>query len=317
MSVNPRPVEFFARQLALRLASPPLVTPELEQALTATWTRCKLAWPDVPMTLAQFLPHLAAKLDERACDAAGVAGALREWEHVGDLYLAYACAKGGAEALEAFDTHFISGLGAIAQRFGNAGIAIDEIQQGVRERLFVGNGSRPPGVLEYSGRAPLSSWVFVVASRVALNLVRASKKPLAEGDEKILGLPAPDANQELAYLKKLYKREFSDALTQAMATLPARDKTLLRQHYVDGVTQKQLASVYGVHRVTLVHWVERARDALQERTHHLLLQRLGITPRTLDSITRLVQSQFGASLERILQGDDEAGSQRGSGPGCD
>ncbi len=279
------------------------MTPELEQALDEVLVVSRAAWPGVNAAPERLMSHLAEKVDESQLDAAGVARVLRAW-HVEDLYLACACAHGDTSALAVFEQRYITGLGAIVGRFANAGVPVDEIQQAVREKLFVGVGSRPPAIAEYSGRAPLASWVFVVSARVALNLVRAMKRPLAEGDEKILGLPAPDSNQELAYLKKLYKTEFAAALKDAMATLSLRDRTVLRQHYVDGVTLKQLAGVHGVHRVTLVHWVSRARDALRDQTHHLLLQRLGITPRTLASITRLVQSQFGASLTQILQGDE-------------
>jgi hypothetical protein len=48
-----------------------------------------------------------------------------------------------------------------------------------------------------------------------------------------------------------------------------------------------------------------AREALRDETHRLLLLRLGITEHTLDSIARLVRSQFGISIDRILKGGDE------------
>jgi len=263
---------------------------DADQAATDIWTACRAAWPTVAVTEEQFMRYAAERIDGNPT------------EHMTDLYLACGCAQRDPAALEAFEGRCLTELGSMVKGIGKAGVGLDEIKQALREKLFVGAPEKPPAILEYSGRGPLSTWVFVVATRVALNLLRAVKVPVEGADARILGMEAPDADQELAYLKELYKKEFGEALALAMAALTDRDRTLLRQHYVDGVTLKQLAQVYGVHRVTVVHWTERARDALRDRTHQLLLERLGITTHTLESITRLVQSQFGESLEQILRG---------------
>jgi RNA polymerase sigma-70 factor, ECF subfamily len=252
------------------------------------WSACRDAWPGLSVTREQFLSYAAERVDT---------------EYVTDLYLACACAHGDATALRAFDAQCLAELGGIVNGIANAGVGLDEIKQALREKLFVRGPEKAPAILEYSGKGPLSTWVFVVATRVALNLVRGLKVPVPNGDARMLAIAAPDANQELSYLKELYSKEFAEVLASALAGLPERDRTLLRQHYVDGVTLKQLATVYGVHRVTMVHWAERARDALRDRTHQLLLERLGITTQTLESITRLVESHFGDTLVQVLRGD--------------
>jgi RNA polymerase sigma-70 factor, ECF subfamily len=301
------PAELFAGELGRGLQSVLVLTPELEDAVHQVWANSRAAWPEVRLAPSQFLPYLAARMEGSGVDGHEVALALRGWKHAAELYLACGCAHGDAAALAAFERRYIDGLGAVIHRFGNAGVGLDDVAQSLREKLFVGVADGEPAIVEYSGRGPLSSWVFVVATRIVLNLVR-SKSPGAGSDDKILGIIDTDADQELAYLKRLYRKEFAEALTEAMSSLTDRDRTLLRQHYLDGVTLKQLASVHGVHRVTMVHWAERARDALRDRTHELLMDRLGVGLHTLHSIARLMQSHFGGSLRGALRGDDGDGS---------
>jgi RNA polymerase sigma-70 factor (ECF subfamily) len=300
------PAELFTRELGRGLRSVLVLTPELVDAVHQVWADSRAAWPEVCLAPSQFLPYLAARMEGSGVDGHEVALALRAWKHAAELYLACGCAQGDAAALDAFERRYVAGLGAVVHRFGDAGVGLDDVAQSLREKLFVGVGDGEPAIVEYAGRGPLSSWVFVVATRIVLNLVR-SKSPVAGRDDKILGLADANADQELAYLKNLYRKEFAEALTEAMSSLTDRDRTLLRQHYVDGVTLKQLASVHGVHRVTLVHWAERARDALRDRTHELLMDRLGVGPRTLHSIARLMQGNFGGSLRGVLRREDEGG----------
>jgi RNA polymerase sigma-70 factor (ECF subfamily) len=276
---------------------------ELERALQGVCTQSRAAWPGVEVAPEYFLPYLAERMDGSRGEQS-VVDRLGTWEHVPDVYLACGCARGEPSALEAFDVRFLTDLRGVVRRLDRSGVPLDEIRQALRERLFVERGAKPLGITEYGGSGPLAAWVFVVAARVALNLLRAAKVPVEGDDSRLLALPAPDSNQELAYLKTTYGEAFSVALREAMASLPARDRTLLRQHYLDGVTLKQLAQVYGVHRVTMVHWAEDARDALRDRTHQLLLERLGITANTLHSIARLIESQFGSSLRRALAVED-------------
>jgi RNA polymerase sigma-70 factor (ECF subfamily) len=294
------PCELFTEHLGKRLGTPFAVAPELERALARVWADGHAAWPSVHLAPETLVPCLAQHFKGDARDAAGIARSLLEWEHATDLYLACACLGGDSGALEAFERRFISGIRGVSTRLGHSGVPLDDIQQALREKLFVGHAGKPPAIAEYGGGGPLASWVFVVAARVALNLLRAVKAPLRSDDEKVLALPAAESNQELAYFKTLYQEEFSTALKDAMASLCARDKNLLRQHYLDGVTLKQLAHVYGVHRVTVVHWAERARTALRDRTLELLLERLDVTALSLRSIARLVQSQLAPNLASAL-----------------
>src|SRR4051812_26013639 len=88
------------------------------------------------------------------------------WEP--DLTLAAACAAGDASALAAFERDFLPQVPGYLTRLAKQPAFIDEVQQLLREKLFVAKK-----ILEYSGQGPLGAWLRVVTVRLALDLLRA------------------------------------------------------------------------------------------------------------------------------------------------
>ena len=79
-----------------------------------------------------------------------------------------------------------------------------------------------------------------------------------------------------------------------------RDRNLLRQHYLDGLTMETIAPLYQVHRITIVRWMEKARAALGKATRHQLSSRLQVERTELESILRLIDSELDMSVRALL-----------------
>src|SRR5260370_1220010 len=81
----------------------------------------------------------------------------------------------------------------------------------------------------------------------------------------------------------------------ALAALAERERNVLRQYYIDGLTIDQLAALYQVNRATTARWVAGARLSVVAKTREHLVDELGIAAGEADSIIRLVRSQLDVS----------------------
>jgi RNA polymerase sigma-70 factor (ECF subfamily) len=163
----------------------------------------------------------------------------------------------------------------------------------------VGSEASPAKIGAYSGRGPLAGWVRVSAVRVAVSLRRA-EHPAEAPREDALDPLVPAVDPELDALKLRYAAAFNAALRDAFAALPPRDRTLLKLHYVDGVSVERLAVSYNAHRVSASRWLSAARARVLEETSRLLRGREKISESEFDSLARLVQSRLEVSLRSAI-----------------
>jgi RNA polymerase sigma-70 factor (ECF subfamily) len=239
---------------------------------------CRAALPELDIDETELVAFVRARGSE-------------DEAHVVDLCVAWACLAGRAHALAVFQRlygdvidHSLRGLDRLAR---------DDARQILHQRLFVGDA---PKLATYSGRGPLRHWLRVVARRIVLELVD-EREPLAD-DWEVAALPVAGDDPELAYVKARYRAEYKQAFAAALAALGERERTILAQYHVDGLTIDQLGALYGVHRVTASRWVLRAQDELRRHVLEWLDQRLGLSAADLRSVTRLVRSQLSLSLAR-------------------
>jgi RNA polymerase sigma-70 factor, ECF subfamily len=270
---------------------------ELEPLLAGILARAIAAWPSVGIDPAHFVRAIAERLP--AADPAALAALQTD-----DLYLACGCVEGDPAALAAFEARH----GPVIERSIVAiGVSPDDradLGQIVRERLLVSPATgEPPRIVKYLARGSLAAWVRVVATREALRVLpraQRSERHAAASDEQLAGLTASDDDPEVGYLKRHYRDEFKQAFHVAVAALDARERLLLRQHALDGLSIDQLAALHGVHRATAARQVHSARDAVLAATRRELTRRLRLSPRALASVMRLIHSQLDLSLPRVL-----------------
>jgi RNA polymerase sigma-70 factor (ECF subfamily) len=261
----------------------------------------RVAWPGVdvdPESYARFV-------DERAGEGVDP-GAL----HAADLYLACAAAAGDARALAAFERRYIADVPSFLARVERSPAALEEVQQALRDLLFVARPGRPPKIAEYAGRGTLGSWLRVVTVRLHHNLRRQDRDHAPLEDE---GPPAPlpDGSPELALLRAHGGAAFNHALRDAFAALSTRDRSLLRLHFLDGLNVDQLGLVFGVHRATAARWLAAAREQLTAGTLALLRERLALSQEELSSLMGLLRSRLSVSLRGLLREPDRGASGAG------
>jgi RNA polymerase sigma-70 factor (ECF subfamily) len=252
----------------------------MHEALAA---RGRAVWPGIEVSDGQLAGHLA-RLELPA-------------EPHADLYLACACAVGDPAALAAFDTSVLSQVGSFVSRIDASPPFADEVRQALRERLLVARGPLPPRIAEYSGRGALGAWVRVAAVRVAIDLHR---DPPDTARLSAAPAIARELSPDLQLLKARHQSDYEDALRGAFLTLDAKERNLLRMHFVDGLTVDRIGLIYQVHRATAARWVQAVREKLLHEVYRCLGSRLRLSPTELDSLTALVQSQLQISLTSLF-----------------
>jgi RNA polymerase sigma-70 factor (ECF subfamily) len=167
----------------------------------------------------------------------------------------------------------------------------DELLQHLRQRLFLGTEETGPKLAEYGGRGGLERWVRAVAARLALNLRRDRKdERFAElGEDELIGAPIGAEDPELAHIKGLYRQEFKQAFSEALASLEPELQNFLRLYYLE---LSQLASLYRFSVPTMSRRLAKAREAALEATRSVLQRRLTVSADELASIMRLIQSRL-------------------------
>ena len=268
---------------------------DAEQRLAIGLTQARLAWPNLSIADAPFLAFLGERLEP----AATLNDALQKVE-LSDLYLACGCARGDRVAFALFDEHVLDRLHRTLARLDLDDARVADVQQTVRMQLFVSDGTSAPKIAQYSGRAALSSWVHVVAMRVALR-AKSGDARHGSGQDELLGeLPTPGDAPEVSYLKQRYQEPFRDAFRAALKALPARERTLLRQSFIDGLSIDELGRLYGVHRATAGRWVAQARRTLLSTTREEMMALIGVSEPECDGIMRLVKSRLDVTLRGLM-----------------
>jgi RNA polymerase sigma-70 factor (ECF subfamily) len=247
--------------------------------------RAREAWPEIAVSDADFAAYLA---ERSAGDTARIA----------DLYLACACARRDPRALALFDEHVLGEVPRYIAHVDGSKAFADEVRQALRERLFLGDA---PKILEYTGRGPIGGWIRVAAIRIALNMRRDSARKLSR---EAADAPRPSSSDlELQMLRARYASEVEQAIEETLRGLTRDERNVLRMHYLDGVGTDAIGKAYGgVHRSTVLRWIEAAREKILAETRRLLAARLGLGASDLESLVGLVKSQLDTSIVRVLRG---------------
>jgi RNA polymerase sigma-70 factor (ECF subfamily) len=269
-------------------------SPELEALLAQLVATAAVAAGDV----ARFLGDVAARLPPDEPPARALA-AIR----AADLALATACARGEPAALARFEAAYADQVAQAHRRYRGAPVTLDELRQAVRERLLVAAPGTAPRIASYQGRGELGAWVRMVAVRHLLDLVRAdgARPDRPGGDDAFADRAIAGDDPELAFLKRQYRDAFRAAFGRALAGLEPRDRNILRHRYLDGLEVAEVATIYGMHRVSMSRVLGRLRDELLSAVRREFLGKLGLGAEELEGVMGLIGSQLELSLSRLLK----------------
>lgn len=276
----------------------------LERVLANAVARARAAWPELPLAGERFASFLGDRVSPDEIEAAPVE----------DLWAACACDVRPDEATDAGDPARARAIAAVEARYfpdveaalrkmGTHASRIDELKQVLRHHLFVGDpaAGTPPRIADYRGTGDLRGWLRVTATRAALKLIRRDARDVP-ADDVLLEASAAHDDPELSYMKQAYRAAFKEAFQEALESLSPRERLLLKQQVVDGLSIDELGALYQAHRATAARWLSSAREKLLSRTKRIFMMHARISAEECESIMRLVRSQLDVSIHRRLSG---------------
>lgn len=217
-----------------------------------------------------------------------------------DLYVACACASGDRAAISAVTSRWLADIRRSVLKAGVADDRADDVMQRLTEEWFVPTSARRPRIAEYTGRGDLRGWFRISATRAALKVHRKDKQEGLVNDDAVFEARASADDPELAYVKAHYREEFKTAFQLALDELPSKDRLLLKQHTVDGLSIDELSRLHSAHRATCARWLASAREELLKQTRKHFISRARISEGECESVLRLVRSQLDLSIKRRL-----------------
>ncbi len=215
------------------------------------------------------------------------------------LWIALACARGDANALRDLEAHTFPGARSALGRMGLSADEIAEVLQILREKLLVAEPGEAPGILAAAAHGDLPGIVRVAAVRTALNLRRKDHR-IDLANERLLTELCPDDDPELATLKEQHRAAFKAAVEDALTSLTAQERNVLRLHLLHALSIDAIGATYQVHRATAARWLGGIRAKLDRETRRLLREREGLSDPEFDSLVRLVESRIQVSFRRVL-----------------
>lgn len=255
-------------------------------------------WPTIKVPTEVFVRFVARHVSVDSLDT----DTLRRI-HLGDLYLACAYGLDMPEAMAAVEEQCMPHARRALQRLGASSAQIADILQELRARLCEMQ-SAEEARRGYSGLGDLKGWLFTCAVRRWLSLQTRENRELELSESADLIL-AREADQEVALMIQLYKEPFQRAFRTAVTLLTARERNLLRAHFLLRHSVQRIGQHYSVHHATAARWVRSAQQKLAEQTRLLFLRHVPLSAQNLTQIMMAIQSQLSLSLAWLLTPDLE------------
>lgn len=198
-----------------------------------------------------------------------------------------------------FDEVVLSEAKATLLKRGATREEADEIAQRVRVTLFAGP---QPKIGDFRGSGSFIGWVRTFAVRAWIN-ERTRGAPRANAADALLATIAPSTEGAESVSHRQLAPIVRTALREGLASLTPRERSILQFVVVDGTGLEQVASVYRVHRTTVMRWLERALDEVRTKVRRAIERDAGLTASDVESALDYVARGFDTTLTRYLDMD--------------
>lgn len=216
-----------------------------------------------------------------------------------DLALVWAVLQGNAGALNRVDALIVG----LARRAAGNAIEPAELAQRVRTRLLVSEKNKEARLSTYDGRGRLKSWLWTATKLELLQATRGMGQAPTEDVDELSHLASAQRSPEAAARSQRDAKIVSRALRDALEVLDAKERTLLRMRFVDGVSTEELGRMFQVHRTTAQRWIEGAQAKIMTAMRARLQEQAKLARADVDSLVGDVAQSISLHLSQVLTKD--------------
>jgi RNA polymerase sigma-70 factor (ECF subfamily) len=113
-------------------------------------------------------------------------------------------------------------------------------------------------------------------------------------------LASSQKSPESGVLQEQVGETLSSAMTTAALALTAKERTLLRLHFLEGMTLDELARTYASHASTVSRWLTDAKEHFLTVVRDEIGERSGMGRLAVDSLVRTMHGKLDISLRTAL-----------------
>lgn len=224
-------------------------------------------------------------------------------ERAVDTYLALASIAGDPGALQVFEQDAMVHVRPALLGSGVPRSQLDDVLQKLREELLVGSKGAPPKLLRYGGKGPLSAWLRVCAARAGVDHVRSSARGQDRSSALFEHLVAADHDLERLMAGAELRDRVRAAFVDALGDLPPRWSTTLRYRVLEGLSSREIAPLFRVHRGTVDRWLLAAKEQVLAAVQRRLMVELDLDASQAGSAIRAVASRLEFNLSSVFRAE--------------
>jgi RNA polymerase sigma-70 factor, ECF subfamily len=231
-----------------------------------------------------------------------------------DLCLITACERGDESAWEDLVKNFDSTVKSAARSISKNTDDAEDLANSIWAELHglrkddAGNLRRK--ISYYSGRGSLGGWLRAVVNQLAIDEFRKQSKfvqieetrefeNLANENEDGLVIPTHETPEQI-FSEKQSQKDVSESLKEAIATLEAEDKLLIKLYYFDNLNLKTIGATLGFHEATASRKLVRVQNDLRKSTEKILQTKFGWKENEVRNNLAETAEKLGFSVEKLF-----------------
>lgn len=148
----------------------------------------------------------------------------------------------------------------VRRRMGGDESAADVKQEALKELIA--------GAKSFRGESAMSTWIYSVVTHVCVDEIRRRARERRRSLRELLLVDQEPTAGDPAQIFE--SREFRDTVARVFQSLPGAQKRLLRWHYVEGRTYRDVAGELGCSLDAVKGRMRRARRMFKDRLAEVL-----------------------------------------------
>ena len=235
---------------------------------------------------------------------------------VDDLCLVMACERGEQSAWGELVERFSATVRSAARAHSSNEDAAEDLTQSIWAELHglrANQDGRPAGKLAYySGRGSLAGWLRAVVGQLAVDQHRKQARLVQTEEDSDFDRLADDSQKhEISSLlevespasaieNRFAARELKNALTEAVKSLAAEDRLLVKLYYFDELRLREAGAVLGVHEATASRRLARIHQVLRDEVQRVLVEKHRWTKSEAERSFAEIALHMDTNLEQLV-----------------